>query len=439
MECLEEKIKQFAHDEGIEIVGLAGPDRLDGPPSLDPTYTMRGAKSIVSFAMPMDVDAIYDFLGKKSPVPHGTDQLVMNQKVFRKATRIAEFIKSQGHGAMAVPTNNTYRRSLDVFSTHPSFSHRFGAIAAGVGAQGWSGNIMTKEYGACVYLSTVVTDAKLKSTKAYHPRYFVDNYCKTCKLCDKTCVSGMFEDREEEYVLLNKELHPRGKRRALDLCNASCFGLHTLSRDKKWTTWGEHWMGKWIDNPPDVTKKKQLRMQMLRKGATTGDSTARYDFIRNLGSKLWPKEMIEKCANQSLAAKSQAERNEAIFGLAKEFGITGLKNDIILTCGQCALVCGPTVQESAKRYKILTEAGLVVPGSNGEMVNVGTYEEAAEMRRKYPHRVPREKMKEDAKKSGLMWHKMYFGIEPKSIIQAFIYKLKMKRALKKIGEERYVD
>ena len=45
---VEAKIKDFVRDQGVDVVGLAGPDRLDGPPSLDPTYTLRGAKSIVS-------------------------------------------------------------------------------------------------------------------------------------------------------------------------------------------------------------------------------------------------------------------------------------------------------------------------------------------------------------------------------------------------------
>lgn len=65
MSGLEEKIRIFLNNQGVRVMGIAGPERLDGPPSLDPTYTMRGAKSIVSIAMPMDVDAIYDFLSKK--------------------------------------------------------------------------------------------------------------------------------------------------------------------------------------------------------------------------------------------------------------------------------------------------------------------------------------------------------------------------------------
>ena len=57
---LEEKIKDYVHSLGVEVVGLAGPERLDGPPSLDPTYTLKGAKSIVSMAVPMESEAIHD-------------------------------------------------------------------------------------------------------------------------------------------------------------------------------------------------------------------------------------------------------------------------------------------------------------------------------------------------------------------------------------------
>jgi len=78
---IEQQIKDFAREQGVPVVGVAGPARLDGPPSLDPTYTMRGARSIVSLAMPMDGAAIDAFLSKKSPAPHNLDQLRMNRKL----------------------------------------------------------------------------------------------------------------------------------------------------------------------------------------------------------------------------------------------------------------------------------------------------------------------------------------------------------------------
>lgn len=78
MSGLEQGIKDFVKGLGVKVVGIAGPDRLDGPPSLDPTYIMKGARSVVVMALPMDVPAIYDFLSQKSPTPHNIDQKRMD-------------------------------------------------------------------------------------------------------------------------------------------------------------------------------------------------------------------------------------------------------------------------------------------------------------------------------------------------------------------------
>ena len=430
MGTLEQKIKAFVKDQGVEVVGVAGPDRLDGPPSLDPTYTMRGARSIVTMALPMNVDAIYDFLGKKSPAPHNVDQYKLNQKLNWITTSVANYISSLGYRAKAVAANGNYRRSLNTFAVYPSFSHRCGAIVSGIAAQGWSGNVMSKEYGASMYLGTIVTDARLESDEPMHPRFFIDNYCKNCKLCERTCVAGMFEPEREEYLLINKELHPRGRRVNLDICSTSCFGLHALSRDKKWTTWGDRWIKEWVDHSPGASDSKlKNRYIMMREVLSGGDTATRYDFIRNVGHNLLPKKVIEDYANKHPENKREIERTKMLFDFAGQIGISGLRNERILTCGQCSLVCGPTLEETAKRYKTLIESGLVVPGPEGEMVNVTTYEEAVEKRKKYlPEFSGVEKLK-NAVAFGIYWTKHYTGIEPKSIIKGMIYKRRLKKAI----------
>ena len=431
MDKFESMIKDFVKEQGVEVAGIAGPDRLSGPPSLDPTYVMPGAKSIISLALPMNVDAIYKFLGKKSPAPHGLDQLQGNQRIFRISEFVAGFIRSKGYNAVAVPPNNIYRRNLDAFANIPNFSHRFGALAAGIAAQGWSGNVMTEEYGAAIWLDTVVTDAVLQSDKPrYSSRHFIDNYCLKCRTCEKTCVAGMFEPHAEEYVLLNGELHPRGKRRDINLCNASCFGLHSLSRDKKWTTWGYHWIDKWIENPPEVTRRGEIKIDLFKAGSATGDSTPRYDLIRRSGSMLWPEDFITGYVQSHSEVPSEEERMARFPAYAERMGVKGLKDDRILTCGHCAIVCGPTVEESQNRYHLLTESGLVVLGPNGKMVHVDTYEEAVTIRQQNPLQVTKLEMLADAWASTVLFHKFYFGVEPKSIIGGVAYDRKLKKAVR---------
>jgi len=429
MSVLEENIRSFLKSQGIQVIGIAGPELLDGPPSLDPAYTMRGAKSIVSFALPMNVDAIYDFLSKKTPVTHNTDQFIANQKIHHIAKRLADYLNKLGHKARAVPTNNTYRRSLDVYSTHPSFSHRFGAIVSGIGGQGMSGNVMTKEYGAAVYLSTVVTDAVLKSDPLLPPRYLIDQYCKTCLICDKSCPAKMFEMEKEEYVLLNGELHPRGKRRSVDLCNASCFGLHSLSPDKKFSSWGRHWISSWVGKEPNP-EKENIRKKLLIKGGSVGDSTVRYKLIRSLGCELHPEELIDEwkiIKRYEDLPQDELERRKVQSDLIKKYLGISIEDQNVLTCGQCALVCGPDIKESARRLNLLREGGIVVPGKEGRTVVVKTFDEAQQIREQYPFRIPRSRMLSDSIQSGVLWMSYYFGIEPKSILKNWIYQRKLKR------------
>jgi ferredoxin len=431
MNGIEDDIKSFLKNQGVQVTGIAGPERLAGPPSLDPTYTMRGAKSIVSIAMPMDVNAIYDFLSKKTPVTHNTDQLIANQKIHHIAKRLADYLKDRGFRARAVPTNNHYRRSPDVYSTHPDFSHRFGAIVSGIAGQGMSGNVMTKEYGAAVYLSTVVTDAVLNSDPLLPPRYFIDQYCKKCLICDKACPAKMFEMEKEEYVLLNGELHPRGKRRSIDLCNASCFGLHSLSPDKKFSSWGRHWIRSWVGREPNP-EKENIRKKLLIKGGSVGDSTVRYKLIRSIGCELHPEEWIDDwkiVRRYEDLPQDELEQRKIQSGLIKKYLGISIEDPNVLTCGQCALVCGPNINESAKRLKLLKEGGIVVPGRDGRNVVVKTFDEARKIREQYPFRISRLRMLSDSLQSGVLWMSYYFGIEPRSIFQNWIYQRKLKRAM----------
>jgi len=109
----------------------------------------------------------------------------------------------------------------------------------------------------------------------------------------------------------------------------------------------------------------------------------------------------------------------------------GLKDDRVLTCGQCALVCGPDLQETRKRYNMLIEGGLVVPGPDGTMVKKDTYEEAVETRNRYFPHITKAEMMKDATASGVLWSKLYLGVEPKSTMQNKKYQKKLKQALER--------
>lgn len=431
---LEEKIKEFARGQGVQVVGIAGPESLDGPPSLDLDYTMRGAKSVVSMALPMDVDALYEFLGKRSPAPHNLDQFLSYQRLQRIGADLARYISSLGYRAVGLPLSADYRRALYVFRPRPAFSLRLGAIASGIAGLGWSGNVKTKEYGSAVYLGAVITDAALESDPIIPPRYFVDEFCVRCKRCVKACPSRMFEAEAEDYLLLNGHLLPRGRRRNIDLCHISCFGLHSLSSDKRLSNWGQHWIDSWVDKTPDPEKELHIIWDMLKRGLTTGDAAPRFEVLRRLCSILWPADLFEGIPGLREFPRNEQERYRILAKVVRRMGVSGIDDyPIPIICGQCALVCGPTLEETARRYRVLAEAGIVVPAAGGSMARVDSFEEAQAIRARYPLEASLGRKLRDTVDTFILWHRHYFGLEPRSIYQSKIYNTRLKKALRKAG------
>jgi len=437
MATLESDIKDFVRARGVELVGIAGPERFDGPPSTDLDYSMKEARSFIAVAVPYHQGAIYDFLAKRSPAPHNLDQFLKYQRILRLEKELADFLVERGHRARPLPMSCDYRRSPYVFSLKPAFSLRLGAIAAGIAAPGWSGNVKTREYGAAVHLGGVLTDAVLESDPLIPERHFIDGDCARCKRCVKACPSRMFDAKEEEYILLGGRLLPRARRRNIDLCNISCFGLHGLSRDRKWSNWGLHWIDRWVEQEPDPSKRFSILADLLKRGLTTGDSTQRFEVLRRLCYILWPEEVLRGVPEVDELPRDEAERYRVLAELMGRMGIRGIESyPIPLVCGQCALVCGPAPEETAQRYRALSTSGIVVPDRDGRMVRVDTFEEAAALRRGGEESPGRLRELRDIAASALLWHRHYFGIEPRTTYRHLRYRRRLRKAIREAGERR---
>jgi hypothetical protein len=427
---LENEIKDFVHARGVPLVGLAGPERFDGPPSTDLNYNMKGAKSVISIAAPYHVGAIYDFLAKRSPAPHNLDQFLKYQRILRLEKELADLLVERGFRARPLPMSADYRRAPYVFSLKPAFSLRLGAIAAGIAAPGWSGNVKTKEYGAAIHLGGVITDAVLESDPLIPVNYFIDGVCAKCKRCAMSCPPRMFDAKEAEYIYLNGRLLPRGRHRNIDYCNTSCFGLHSLSVDRRFSNWGLHWIEDWVQGLPDPDKRLTVLLALLKRGLTTGDSTQRFDVLRRLCYILWPEEVTKGIPEVDDLPQDEGERYRVLAEFMRRMDIKGIESyPIPIVCGQCALVCGPTIEETTERYRILSTSGLVVPGQDGRMKRVATYEEAATLRRKDSVNPSRLKEASDILATAVLWHRYYFGIEPKTMYQHWRYKRKLRALL----------
>ena len=80
----------------------------------------------------------------------------MARSLYNISDRLVDFLKSEDFEALGVDINNSYRPETgakdvtEMTEFIPDFSHRYGAVAAGIGRLGWSGNMLTTDYGALV-------------------------------------------------------------------------------------------------------------------------------------------------------------------------------------------------------------------------------------------------------------------------------------------------
>ncbi|MFC2008726.1 hypothetical protein ACFLUT_01575 [Chloroflexota bacterium] len=121
----------------------------------------------------------------------------VQQPLYRIGDRLVELVTESGFDAVAVDGNDPYRPQegvedpLLMTGFVPDFSSRYGALAAGHGRLGWSGNLLTPEHGATIILGTVLTSATLEPDPLME-----DNPCGRCKLCTAVCHIGMMNPRE---------------------------------------------------------------------------------------------------------------------------------------------------------------------------------------------------------------------------------------------------
>jgi len=204
MDSITSKLKSLAVSLGADLVGVTTKEILaNGPPSADPSYLLQTANSVISFALSLDREKVRSFISKTKWRSHCLNRKSVVQKLYVIGDRIAEQLRSEGFEAVNVDINSNYRPEkkaknvAEMTEFHPDFSHRYAALAAGVGRLGWSGNLLTKEYGALVELSSVLTSARLTPDM---PIPDEDHPCDRCKMCSLVCPVEMIRSKESVQV-----------------------------------------------------------------------------------------------------------------------------------------------------------------------------------------------------------------------------------------------
>lgn len=319
MEPLRAIALDYPLSAGACAVGIATSETLaGGPHSTDLTYVLPGARSAVVFAVPLDQALIEPFLSKKDRLSHEQDNFRTNYLSSGVALGLSDFLRQRGCKAVPVSSNNVYRpEALKTGTMIPDISLRYLAVRAGIAHFGFSGNVITREYGASVILGAVVSAGDFEPTD---PLPEEDNYCDECRLCLASCASGFMDREEKDTVTLGGREFTYSKRRSQLRCQFVCGGFSGLHPSGKWSSWSP---GQWAIPETDDNIAAAFRPGFKAYGQ-------------------WPE--IEGGQYHVMMRKK-----------------------LLLTCGNCQLVCHPDREVRLRRHKLLTESGLVVQRGDGRL------------------------------------------------------------------------
>jgi len=320
-EDLNQLVKDLVLNAGAIAMGVATSETLEGgPPSTDLSYVLDGAMSAIVFALPLDQEVIEQFLKKEDYIGHCLDNVRTNTLASGIALELARFLEMEGHAAVPIESNFVYRKDTPggPYDEKPPISHRYLALRAGIGHIGFSGNVIRKNDGAAIILGSVVTDAQLTPT---NPLPAEENYCDECRLCLSACASGLMHQDEKATVTLGGVEFSYARRQSYNRCDYVCGGFTGLSKSGKWSTW----------------------------------SPARFPIPEK------DEEFLNAIWN---AIKPYAFRPKPGVGFYHAL-LPGKKGQ--MTCGHCQLICHPDKDLREKRFRMLTESGVVIQLEDGSL------------------------------------------------------------------------
>jgi len=344
---LKDNIKQIVLNEGAKLVGIGSQDRLkDAPPSGNMDYCLSGAQSCIIWAYPNPIEALENYFSKKERMSIKKAQQIGYAGAWRTALIISEFIeKNSDYKAFPVIPNAKYRPREDVPDyvkgdiRYPDFSLRYAAVAAGLGHLGWSGNLVTKEYGGSLYLGGVLTTAPLEPDPMAE-----ENHCNRCKICTKVCTTGYFSDTEEEdmqSVIIGGFKETYAKRGTFSQCGIGCAGWYGLSEDSTWSTW----------TPGHLCLKKFSEKDWHNR-----------DFRRNLFNGI----LTDNTTPENIRKFNQIIARS--FGKVAAIENVGLRpfTDTNPRCGNCNFICVAEPKKRKDLYNLLINSGKVYIDKEGK-------------------------------------------------------------------------
>lgn len=193
---LTQELKKIAFRNNVNLIGIADPKVFDDIPIKDRPRTTYPWKAVVVYAIKFES---IDNLSQENWYKRMEKLLT---KIDRK---LREFLTEKGYNVGSFTTEIDFHYWSDELHKRP-FSERslarqrrwYGvyrklqeaAVSAGLGWLGKKRILITPQYGPCVHLSMIITDAPLKPDTPCD-----GDPCVGCNLCLEVCPTGALTER----------------------------------------------------------------------------------------------------------------------------------------------------------------------------------------------------------------------------------------------------
>ncbi|MCA1960666.1 MAG: 4Fe-4S dicluster domain-containing protein [Desulfomonile sp.] len=194
---IAKNLKQFARRCGADLVGIADVRLFHGIET-EPNNLLAGFSRAVSIAVRLADGVIDPIVDRPTPLYQQHYQKV-NALLDDIALRVSQRLQDSGGKALPIPASHVVNK--DRWMSY--ISHKAVALAAGLGWQGKSLLLVSREYGPRVRLVTVLTDVPLD------PDAPVRNLCGKCSSCFEACPVQAIKNvpTKYHYADRNEALH----------------------------------------------------------------------------------------------------------------------------------------------------------------------------------------------------------------------------------------
>ena len=346
---LKKELVDLAVSMGAIGVRVASKEMLEGPPSADPSRVLDGARSVVAYAVPLGTDFIPDYLGKVTRRVFAQIMYDQYRLIGAIGDALVQRLEEAGYRGASPSPNGAYntKESRPGFMV-PDFSHRYAAVASGLGTFGWSGNVMIEGHWSTVFLGSVVTNAELPVDAPLE-----EGICDGCRICARVCPLEFIKMKESQRLTLGGREYTYNAKGNHGRCGLACGGLSGDTRNGIWSSWAT-----------------------IRYGYPEGDDKIAAHFMRALSDPaseyIRPHIGFSPDGGRTNWAIEAAKTNRGILDRPLEHTHP--------TCCHCALVCSGPLEKRKELMELLFTSGIVVRLENGTEKAVSP-EELKEMMR----------------------------------------------------------